>query len=1037
MKIKKNYLKKLAALLAISITACSIPIGDLFNRDIVLAAEEEKVAYGDVNSDGTIDIFDMVTLKSHLMTGNTSGFSVAAADLDEDGDVSVRDSIELAMYLMNCIGTFTYELKLDTDEDGLSDYIEKEITLTDYLKPDTDGDGLLDDYTEVYLLKTDPLNKYTNGSKISDVDLDADSDGLKNGEELKYGTDLVLADTDEDCISDYDEIYGKVKSDPLKQDSDDDGISDFGELKLSLNPMIKKSDGLTLDSERYFQQELPEENLKDINTDENFYKLSVSAKMRGYAPETLSVRESVYSNLFDEYAVNGKIIDVVCPDEYKDSTGNFKLDLKFELKEGSNPEDYMIFKYVEDYYVLLPAETQWNGNILSLSDAGDGTYCIVDLNEINLEDLSNVSSDIENFNNEVVKSAMPADVNSDGIDLENLEILSDSEKVTASKSVSYTCIFNLGSSFKVGFWNAGVRDAVEGSVKKLFDNGYATSVTLIFKGSYGSGYYTVSINCTSLDDVKKLCNEATSFFSKNIDGNNASQEYTKVNANLGGKLRLSYSKLNYSSYVSSPTPVFVFNDVVSGAVCRFRSGGAACSVLKANTVINSIGANGAQKIYDIVTEGDGKTAYTASFLGKFFMGTKLTAQMVNAYKSNPQLTSAERKTLGFMDTDNDEIDDALEIAMNLIKVVGGKVVFPSFGEAAKNISVFTKGLELFAQKKALEYDDVKAIQYLPQKSAVNNPDTDGDGIEDAFDAEFLKKLNYMFTHIEDYDTKKAEDLMSKGYRNLISEGEARYNTKKATAADYVNVAKVMAIAFGGNTHFGALAEGIEWPPNLETLKLGPLPTASKTMGHFGMNTGSDLVVDFPVAVGLTMTQRFNYYKHMNLFMEMAESTVNEGYTYEFSTISDAIDEDRYWINDFGERAALTHEIGLDWFYGVGGVQNALAAKVKCEKDANGMINYSAKIKYYLIDYYDWKGNTESLDSLHDCGLAKNFRTFGEYETTVKWAANSRFPNVYAAQIDLSQNNFKGISDTNLQKAYEDGIEYYKQARRRLLPVGLW
>lgn len=91
MKIKKNYLKKLAALLAISITACSIPIGDLFNRDIVLAAEEEKVAYGDVNSDGTIDIFDMVTLKSHLMTGNTSGFSVAAADLDEDGDVSVRD----------------------------------------------------------------------------------------------------------------------------------------------------------------------------------------------------------------------------------------------------------------------------------------------------------------------------------------------------------------------------------------------------------------------------------------------------------------------------------------------------------------------------------------------------------------------------------------------------------------------------------------------------------------------------------------------------------------------------------------------------------------------------------------------------------------------------------------------------------------------------------------------------------------------------------------------------------------------------------
>ena len=119
------------------------------------------------------------------------------------------------------------------------------------------------------------------------------------------------------------------------------------------------------------------------------------------------------------------------------------------------------------------------------------------------------------------------------------------------------------------FWNAGVGDAVENSVKRLVDNGYTATVTMIFKGKYSaSGSYTVKTTCKSLQEVSDLCNEASSFFGKSITSSNAGSEYNEVNKRLENRLTLSLSSLNYSNYTSSSNPVFVFNDSVSGAVCK-------------------------------------------------------------------------------------------------------------------------------------------------------------------------------------------------------------------------------------------------------------------------------------------------------------------------------------------------------------------------------------------------------------------------------------------------------------------------------------
>ncbi|MEI6176359.1 MAG: hypothetical protein WCS43_05665 [Verrucomicrobiota bacterium] len=84
---------------------------------------------------------------------------------------------------------------IDTSETGTGVYVSPTDTGTDPRNADTDNDGL-DDYEELYLYGTDPNNS------------DSDGDGIFDSEEvLTYSTDPTLADTDLDGINDFDEIF--------------------------------------------------------------------------------------------------------------------------------------------------------------------------------------------------------------------------------------------------------------------------------------------------------------------------------------------------------------------------------------------------------------------------------------------------------------------------------------------------------------------------------------------------------------------------------------------------------------------------------------------------------------------------------------------------------------------------------------------------------------------------------------------------------------------------------------------------------------
>jgi len=110
----------------------------------------------------------------------------------------------------------------DSDSDGLTNYQERVVYLTDASKADTDGDGVND------------------GQEVTDTThpllTDSDGDGLTDGEEKTLTTNPLLADSDNDGISDFSEdpdndgIANGLEihkgSNPKKLDSDDDGLSD-------------------------------------------------------------------------------------------------------------------------------------------------------------------------------------------------------------------------------------------------------------------------------------------------------------------------------------------------------------------------------------------------------------------------------------------------------------------------------------------------------------------------------------------------------------------------------------------------------------------------------------------------------------------------------------------------------------------------------------------------------------------------------------------------------------------------------------------
>ncbi|MCM1316440.1 MAG: hypothetical protein NC244_13840, partial [Alistipes senegalensis] len=279
---------------------------------------------------------------------------------------------------------------LDSDGDGIPDV--SEITFgTNINEPDTDNDGLTD-YQEVYITGTDPTVYDSVTSGILDADADSDEDGLSNIYEIETGTDPLLKDTDNDSISDYDEIY-VYGTDPLNPDSDNDGLEDGDELPIGLNPTNPETFGVP-DAEYQIEQTISSDSniLKTINTDENAYELSIDIKTNGYAEKEVRVSESGYSCAIENDAMIGLSADISISDtcnpekivlkyNIKDSYIDNTLNIYSSLDEFQGIKRLNIFKFDENKNMLLPVETEFDvENGLLYAEVDElGTYCIMDM----------------------------------------------------------------------------------------------------------------------------------------------------------------------------------------------------------------------------------------------------------------------------------------------------------------------------------------------------------------------------------------------------------------------------------------------------------------------------------------------------------------------------------------------------------------------------------------------------------------------------------------------------------------------------------
>ena len=99
---------------------------------------------------------------------------------------------------------------------------------------DTDGDGLPDVWETTYF---GAGNLTQNGAG------DFEPDGLTNAQELAYGTNPTLSDTDGDGLSDSAEVNTHLTN-PAVADTDGDGLSDGAEVTThGTNPLLADTDG--------------------------------------------------------------------------------------------------------------------------------------------------------------------------------------------------------------------------------------------------------------------------------------------------------------------------------------------------------------------------------------------------------------------------------------------------------------------------------------------------------------------------------------------------------------------------------------------------------------------------------------------------------------------------------------------------------------------------------------------------------------------------------------------------------------------------
>ena len=194
---------------------------------------------------------------------------------------------------------------------------------------------------------------------------------------MEHNTDPFCYDTDDDGLSDSDELYIYFTN-PNIPDTDGDGICDGDEVKLGLNPLLKDTDGNGVyDADEFFEQtytEIIQDNIID--------KVCVELKCQGLIDNTVNVENMMNIDMKSSEVVGliGCPVDISVGVDFDNAILKFYYD---DTKLGNvNENDLRIMWYDEenDKYVLLDEETEVDtvNNIVQYETNHFSTYLIVD-----------------------------------------------------------------------------------------------------------------------------------------------------------------------------------------------------------------------------------------------------------------------------------------------------------------------------------------------------------------------------------------------------------------------------------------------------------------------------------------------------------------------------------------------------------------------------------------------------------------------------------------------------------------------------------
>ena len=278
----------------------------------------------------------------------------------------------------------------DSDDDGIADILESILGTDPYLI-DTDDDGLTD-YQELNITGTDPTDYDSVEDNISDADADTDDDGVSNLDEIELETDPQIQDTDDDGLTDGEEVNTYL-TDPLLEDTDGDGLNDGFEVRYGLDPLSPYTNGIA-DAGHKIEQTISSDSpvLSEVNTSDSPYEMSVTITTNGDAERGLAVTESGYSVSLENDAQIGGITDLNLSDScdpdsirltyaIKDAYRSNTLNKYSEFEDLQGIKRLCVFKYFDEISMMLPLDTQYDlENNTIYADVNDGgTYCVMDL----------------------------------------------------------------------------------------------------------------------------------------------------------------------------------------------------------------------------------------------------------------------------------------------------------------------------------------------------------------------------------------------------------------------------------------------------------------------------------------------------------------------------------------------------------------------------------------------------------------------------------------------------------------------------------